>query len=121
GACAGTGACNVTMDAAKSVSAAFNPAALPAVSLSTSSLPFGGQSMGTTSPALPVTITNTGTATLTVSGVSIDNAQFSQTNNCTTVAPSAACTVNVSFSPAVAVGAVNSVSPVAGSLTITDD
>jgi Bacterial Ig-like domain (group 2)/Abnormal spindle-like microcephaly-assoc'd, ASPM-SPD-2-Hydin len=54
---------------------------------------------GTTSAPRLVTLTNTGTATLIVSGVSA-SANFAQTNNCTRLAPKAKCTISVTFSPA---------------------
>ena len=96
-------------------------ATAPAISVSPTSLDFGGQSMATTSPPKPVTITNTGTATLTVSGIAA-SAQFSQTNNCGALAPAASCTVQVSFTPAINSGAaLNSSTAVTGSLTITSD
>ena len=83
------------------------------------SVAFGGQSMATTSPPQAVTFTNDGGASITVSNVSVSNGQFAQTNNCTTVAPSASCTINVTFTPAVAAGALNSTVAVNANLTIT--
>jgi len=95
-------------------------ASAPAITVSPGSIDFGGQSMGTTSPSQSVTVTNTGTSTLTISGV-VASSQFTQTNDCSSVAPSATCTVHVSFSPAAAAGAFNSTVGVAGSLTITSN
>ena len=103
------------------VSYAFNvaPASAPAISITPPSLDFGGQSMATTSPSRTVTISNTGTGTLTVSGI-VASSQFAQTNNCTDVAAGASCTVQVTFTPAVNSGAaLNSSTPVSGSLTVT--
>ena len=77
----------------------------PNVGVSPSSLTFGDQSIGTTSPPQTVTLTNTGTTTLSVTSVTvtgIDAADFSQTNNCTTVAAQATCTLSVTFTPAAA-------------------
>ncbi|MGA8038427.1 MAG: choice-of-anchor L domain-containing protein [Candidatus Acidiferrales bacterium] len=81
------------------------------ITVSPSSLTFT-QVIGTTSPAQTVTITNTGTTSVAVSNVSVP-ATFAQTNNCTTVAASATCTINVTFTP-------TSTEPVNGSLMITD-
>jgi YVTN family beta-propeller protein len=100
----------------------FTVSAAPVLQLgiAPSSLDFGGQSMGTTSPSQAVTVTNTGTGSVDVSGI-VASSQFGQTNDCGTLAPSASCTVNVTFSPAVAAGALNSTVNVAGSLTITSN
>jgi len=74
----------------------------PIVSLDRTSLDFGGQSMGTTSPPMTVKITNAGAAELNVSKVIVEDGrtpQFGHANNCAAVAPGASCTVNVTFSP----------------------
>ncbi len=75
----------------------------PAIGFSPSSLSFGNQTINTTSAAQSVTITNTGTANLTVSGVAVsgsDSTQFAQTNTCAAaLAPNATCTVSVTFTP----------------------
>ncbi len=79
---------------------------VPVVSLSASSIDFGNQAVGTTSSARAVTLTNTGTASLTVTSATIsgvDAAEFTQTGNCVgAFAPGAGCTMNVTFTPAVA-------------------
>jgi len=65
------------------------------------SLTFGTQSVGTTSASQSVTLTNTGTANVSISGIS-PSGEFSQTNNCpigSTLAPNASCTLSVTFSP----------------------
>jgi len=53
----------------------------PAVTLSASSLTFANQAVNTTSAAQGVTLTNTGTAALTISSVAA-SAPFAQTNTC---------------------------------------
>jgi hypothetical protein len=74
-------------------------AATAAITLSPTSLAFGNQAVGTTSPASPVTVTNTGTSPLTISSIAASGA-FSETNNCGTSIPaSTSCTVNVTFTP----------------------
>lgn len=71
----------------------------PAVaSVSPTSLDFGSQNLGTTSAPQAVTVTNTGESLLTVGTIAITG-DFAQTNNCTTVAPGASCTINVTFTP----------------------
>lgn len=71
--------------------------------LSSGSLVFPLQSVGSTSSAMPVTLTNTGSAALTVSSIVVTGTNagdFAQTNNCpTTLAANASCTINVTFSP----------------------
>ncbi len=65
------------------------------------SLSFGKQHHGTTSSAKNVTLTNTGSAALSVSSIAI-SAGFSQTNTCTAaLAPESSCTISVRFSPSV--------------------
>jgi len=75
----------------------------PQISFSPSSWSFGNQLINTTSATESITVTNPGTATLTVSGVSITGTNagdFSQTNNCSTVAAgSGSCTIQVTFTP----------------------
>ena len=83
---------------------------LPGVTLSPSSLSFGNQIVGTTSSSQPVTLTNSGTATLTISGITV-SAGFSQTNNCgSTVTAGSSCTINVSFAPTMTGSASGTVS-----------
>jgi len=67
-------------------------------SLSASSLTFASSSVGAKSSAQTVTITNNGNGPLTVSSIQA-NGDFSQTNNCTTVAATASCAVQVTFTP----------------------
>lgn len=86
----------------------------PAIaSVSPTSLDFGSQNLGTTSAAQTVTVSNTGESLLTVGTIAITG-EFAQTNNCTTVAPGASCTINVTFSP-------KEPAPLTGTLTIPHD
>jgi hypothetical protein len=79
------------------------------------------------SSSLPLTLTNTGNAPLTVTGVAFSGtnaADFSQTNNCTAVAPKASCIITALFTPstlsaesaAMAIGSNASNSPTSVSL-----
>ena len=71
----------------------------PAVGLSIADLAFGDQGVGTTSTAQTVTLTNTGEeGVLTITSIAVSG-NFAQTNDCATLAASASCTVNVTFSP----------------------
>ncbi|MDE3178757.1 MAG: choice-of-anchor D domain-containing protein, partial [Acidobacteriota bacterium] len=71
----------------------------PAITYSPASLTFGNQLVGASSSPQTLTLTNSGTAPLTITAATVSGA-FSQTNNCvTTLAPSASCTFNVTFSP----------------------
>lgn len=60
---------------------------------------FAAQAVNTSSSPQPVIVTNTGSASLTISGISASG-DFSQTSNCgASLAPRASCTINVVFSP----------------------
>jgi centrosomal CEP192-like protein/parallel beta helix pectate lyase-like protein/ASPM-SPD-2-Hydin domain-containing protein len=72
----------------------------PGVSISPATLAFSGTLVGSASGTQIVTLTNTGKATLNISAISTSS-DFSQTNNCSaSLAPSAKCSINVSFKPA---------------------
>ena len=90
----------------------------PIVMLGGSSISFGNQIVGTSSTVQMVSLTNTGTATLTISSIALTGANsgdFSQTNTCgASVAAGANCSISVTFKPT-ASGAR------AASVTITDD
>jgi hypothetical protein len=70
------------------------------VVLSPTSLTFGVQLINTSSPSQAVTLTNQGTAPITITSIS-NLTSFTQTNNCgTTVGVGASCNINVTFKPA---------------------
>ena len=78
----------------------------PVATLTPTSLTFATQQVGTTSAAQSVTLSNTGTAALTITSISIggvNGGDFGQTNNCpvspSTLAANASCTINVTFTP----------------------
>ena len=69
----------------------------PVVSLSASTLSFPGQMIGTTSAPQVVTLTNGGTALLTISSI-VDTGDAIQSNNClSSLPPGASCAINVMF------------------------
>ncbi|MEU4537001.1 choice-of-anchor D domain-containing protein [Streptosporangium sp. NPDC023825] len=73
----------------------------PTVSLAASpvSLTFAARTVGSTSPAQAVTVTNTGTGSATL-GTVATTGDYAQTRTCgTTLAAGASCTVNVTFTP----------------------
>jgi len=71
----------------------------PNATFSPTSLTFATQLIGVASAAQTVTLTNYGTAALTITGISAGG-DFAQTNNCGTgLATLASCTVNVTFTP----------------------
>jgi parallel beta-helix repeat protein len=70
----------------------------PVLNASPGGLSFPGTVVGSTAATQTVTITNTGTTSATVSGVSVTG-DFSQTNNCSSIAVNGFCTVTVSFKP----------------------
>jgi hypothetical protein len=73
------------------------------VKLSTTSVNFGDQKVGTKSPAVPIKLTNVGTVALSISQIALvgnDPGDFSETNNCgTSVPPGGNCTIKVRFEP----------------------
>jgi sugar lactone lactonase YvrE len=72
--------------------------------LSPNPLAFPGTLVGVAAAPLPMTLSNPGTAALTISGISVTGANatsFSQTNNCgSSLAAGGSCTITVSFTPA---------------------
>lgn len=88
--------------------------AAPAVTLGAASLSFGSVAVGTSSAARSVSLTNSGTAALTLQSIQASG-PFAQTNDCgSSLAASASCSIGVVFSPTAATGA-------SGSLTITSN
>ena len=89
------------------------------IGISPTSFNFGGELIGASSTAQPFTVSNTGTAALTITQIQSTSANFTETDNCTTapVAPAGTCTINVTFAPptGAAVGATS------GKITITDN
>jgi hypothetical protein len=91
-------------------------AVAPAASVAPSSLAFAAQSIGTTSAAQSVTLTNSGTAPLHVASVVV-SPSFTSSHNCAAaspIAPGASCSESVAFAPAF-------LGPISGTLTFTDD
>jgi len=77
--------------------AAFMPA--PGVRLEPASLMFGNQEMGTVSPPLPVTLTNTGDSLLEIYSVET-SPHYTETDDCIgALAPAASCVIEVRFAP----------------------
>ncbi len=70
----------------------------PVLSANPGSLAFASTVVGSHASPQTVTIANTGTTGATVSGVSVTG-DFSQTNNCGTIAAGASCAVTVTFTP----------------------
>ena len=74
-----------------------------ALSLNPTRVDFGNQAVGSPSGTQTVTVTNA--STTAVSGITVNlsgtnQADFSQANGCTTLAPGANCTISVTFTPA---------------------
>ena len=70
----------------------------PVLNAAPASLSFAGTDVGSGSAAKTVTVTNSGTAAASVSGVTATG-DYSQTNNCSSVAAGNSCTVSVTFKP----------------------
>jgi len=73
-----------------------------AVTLSPGTMTFAGTPVGETGAAQIITVTNSGATTLLVAGVTLGGPNpddFAQTNDCSSVAVNATCTVRVTFTP----------------------
>ncbi len=74
----------------------------PAVYLVPGNVTFLETLLGNSSSAKTVSVTNSGQATLTISSVALSGSNsndFSQTNDCTSLAPAASCAIHVTFTP----------------------
>lgn len=72
----------------------------PSVSLSSASLSFGNEIVGTKSSSRSLTLLNTGGTALTISSIAMTDS-FAQTNDCgSSVNAGSNCTFNVTFTPA---------------------
>jgi hypothetical protein len=75
----------------------------PVVTLSSTRLTFSTRAIGTTSPATTVTLRNTDTASLTITGIAITGTNagdFAQTHTCgSSLAAGASCGISVTFKP----------------------
>jgi len=86
----------------------------PSAQWSASSISFGNQVVGSASAAHQVQLSNTGTSTMNISGITASG-DFAQTNTCgATLATGANCTVSVTFAPTQA-------GTRSGMLSVTDD
>jgi hypothetical protein len=87
---------------------------VPAVSLAPATLAFAPQTVGVTSGAQPVTLTNTGTGPLNIASTTISG-DFAYSTTCgPTLAAGASCNFSVTFTPIASGGRV-------GQLAIVDD
>jgi Abnormal spindle-like microcephaly-assoc'd, ASPM-SPD-2-Hydin/Beta-propeller repeat len=80
---------------------AVTTASAPIASLSPAAITFPGTNIGSTAGAIPVTLSNTGNAALTITGVTIGGANasaFAETSACGTSLPAgASCLISVTF------------------------
>ncbi|HEV2348783.1 MAG TPA: choice-of-anchor D domain-containing protein [Terriglobia bacterium] len=73
---------------------------LPTATASPSTLTFTAQLVGTTSAIQTITLSNSGSVALTITGISTNLTVFGQTNTCgTSVAAGGTCTISVTFTP----------------------
>jgi sugar lactone lactonase YvrE len=93
-------------------------AAAPAASLSPTTISFPDTTAGTTSAAISTTLSNTGTAVLNISGITLTGANptdFAETSTCgTTLAAGKTCTISATFTPA-------AVASYTASISVADD
>jgi hypothetical protein len=86
----------------------------PSVSFSANSLTFGDEEEGSASEPLLITLTNTGTASLTITSIAA-SANFAETNNCgSMLAAGANCAINVTLAP-------STTGSVKGTVSFTDN
>jgi hypothetical protein len=86
----------------------------PTASLNPTSLTFGNQNVGTTSAAQNITLSNSGTASLSITSIATSG-DFAQTNTCgTSLAAGTNCSISVTFTPTAA-------GTRTGTLTVTDN
>lgn len=99
-----TVASNAATNPAITLSGSGSAVPVPSVSLSRTSVSFAAQTVGTTSPAQGVNLTNNGSGALTITQVAASpNPEFSSTSTCVgTINPGASCTINVTFAPTAA-------------------
>jgi hypothetical protein len=94
---------SATISGSNSTVSSFTSTAIPLASLSSTSVTFGNQLVNTASTASVVVLTNTGAATLTISGTSIsgtNSSNFARTTTCgTTLAVGASCNISITFTP----------------------
>jgi hypothetical protein len=90
--------------------------AVPSISRSVMAITYNTQTVGMTSAARPVTITNSSTTNVAITAVTATpNPEFAATGTCVgNLAPGASCTMNVTFTPSAAGNRT-------GSLTITSN
>jgi Abnormal spindle-like microcephaly-assoc'd, ASPM-SPD-2-Hydin len=98
-----TGTVNISDSASSSPQAiSLTGTALLPVSLNPNALSFGAQAVGTTSASKNIIVTNHEKPIVTFTSITItgaDPADFSQTNNCTSLSKGTTCTVSVTFTP----------------------
>jgi len=90
----------------------------PVAAVSTPSLSFGNEDLGTTSGSQKITLSNTGNGALTIAsiGTSGNFAVTTGTGSCgSSLAAGSSCSIYVTFSPTVVAN------PITGALTITDN
>jgi hypothetical protein len=96
-------AVNVGAPAVSGSVALSGTAAAPVLALSPASLAFPNQPVGVSSAGQAVTVSNTGTGPMTITGITLGGAnpaQFARTTTCgATLAAGSSCTVSVTFTP----------------------
>jgi F5/8 type C domain/Abnormal spindle-like microcephaly-assoc'd, ASPM-SPD-2-Hydin/Right handed beta helix region len=85
----------------------------PVLSLNPGGLSFPSELVGSAAPSQTIAVTNSGTTSATVSKVAVTG-PYTETNNCSSIAVGASCTVTVGFTPTA--GGANP-----GTLTITSN
>jgi hypothetical protein len=98
-----TGSILVTDDAINSPQSLPLTGSASEILLSPTSIAFGSQAVGTTSPVQTITVTNEGTETIHIGLIGLEGlnpTDFAQSNNCPAkIGAGVSCTINVTFTP----------------------
>jgi predicted extracellular nuclease len=117
-----TGSVSIASNAASSPNAISlsGTGVAPIVTLSAPAVAFGSQLVGTPSTKT-VTLTNSGTAALSVTSIAASGAGYAQTNTCgTSVAVNGSCVITVTFTPGSSAALTGSVSIVSSAASSPD-
>lgn len=93
----------------------------PAPTYSLASHDFGGQSMGTRSASISMTIGNAGPGALLIDSITTNSGDFWGSHDCGIVAPGSHCTLSLWFRPAVRSIPIAGEQPVSGAVSINSD
>lgn len=107
-----SGTVTVVDSAGTQVITAQGQGVAPGLSVNPAFVIFGAEQVNTASQAQSITVTNSGSTTLTLKPIMVSS-NFTEADQCSTLAPGASCLVSVAFAPA-------STGAIAGALVVSD-